>query len=63
VIHTERMSLNEGIPLPVLDGLDVNSDENRRLIADLRRGEPRDPGQFFVSETEFEETLSRLDQA
>ena len=53
-----QASVEEGLELPVLDGIDLSCEENRNYLASRRHKWSRRRGRFFETEEEFLTALS-----
>lgn len=51
-------SFEEGLTLPIIAGIDLNTVENRRLITYHECPEERERGRFFEGDDEFLEALA-----
>jgi hypothetical protein len=52
-----QTSVEERLQLPVLDGLDLNIEKNRRLVIHHKPTKPHERGRFFESDEEFLKAL------
>lgn len=53
-----QASFEEGLALPVVDSIDLNAEDNRKLASLHEPGEEHDRGRFFETDDQFLAALS-----
>ena len=53
-----QASFEEGLELPIIDGIDLNTEESRKLASYHRRQDERGRQRFFETDEQFLESLA-----